>query len=132
MTIDDDESDDIEATIKSVLHALARQRVRLVLRPGNYWVVDLAPPRTEEFNSAVATAFMRGWVAPLANAVPSGYLGPNGELPPSLPDNESVYQLTSAGWDVIHGTHALLVKTYIVAIATLVATIIGAILTVIH
>jgi hypothetical protein len=125
-----DRSAELEAQVKSALTALAQQRVRLIVQPGNVWIVDRSPVHTQEFNSAIATAMIRGWVTTIANAVPSAQLGPNGELPSGFSGVEPIYQLTSAGWDAIHGIHLLLKQTFLVAVATLVATIIGVMVTV--
>ncbi len=72
-----------EWRIRTTLRALARQRVALILQPGNAWVIENAvSDQDDDTASATRTCFMRGWVEPLADAVPTGKLGPGGELPP--------------------------------------------------
>jgi hypothetical protein len=94
--------DAFDQTIRNTLQQLARQRVRLVLQPGNYWIIDLAIKKDEDTDAALATCFMRGWVEPLVNAVPSTQLSADGRLPPNFQfeGNETIYRLTSAGWSV--------------------------------
>lgn len=96
--------DQFERTVCRTLGRLAKQRVRMVLQPGNYWVIDRAMSHDDETEAALLTCQMRGWVEPLHHAVPSAQLSPTGGLPPnfSFDKLETHYRLTSAGWSVIH------------------------------
>ena len=92
-----------------VLRQLARQRVVLVLQPGNVWVIEYAAPDDEETDALIKTCFMRGWVEPLRNSVRKGHLKRDG----SLPDGEMfqasgpLWKLTDSGWAAINRTHQL-------------------------
>lgn len=70
-----------ESDVRSTLKRLSRQRVALVLQPGNVWVIEDAVEDNERTDAALKTAYIRGWVAPIENAVPKGKLAPDGALP---------------------------------------------------
>jgi len=121
-----------EHRIRGVLRALARQRVALLLQPGDVWVIEKAPKRFDGFEEALRTCHLRGWVDPIANAVPTGSLTPDGRLPEGPPyhtASEPIYRLTASGWSVLNRTQAWVFATLIIAAATLVATIVGTIVT---
>lgn len=116
--------DQFERTIRRTLRKLTKQRIRMVLQPGNYWVIDRAINHDDDTQAALLTCQMRGWVEPLHHAVPSAQLSPNGTLPPnfSLDKTETFYRLTSAGWSAIHrsdliATWALLISAMSLALA---------------
>jgi hypothetical protein len=119
-----------EFRIHRVLRRLARQRVAMILQPGNVWVIEYA--LDHETKAALCTCHMRGWVDIMHNAVPSANLTPDGH---HLQDNldsklaEPMYRLTETGWSVINRTQLWLFATFIVAFATLVATIGGVMVT---
>ncbi len=97
-----------ERDIRLTLKRLAGQRCALVLQPGNVWVIENALGYSEQIEAALNTAHMRGWVEQIHNAVPSGTLGPNGELPP--PDKlvtriSPLWRLTEGGWAVVNRSH---------------------------
>jgi hypothetical protein len=96
--------DPFDRTIYRTLRALAKQRVRLVLQPGDHWVIDNAIPQDDETLAALLTCQMRGWVEPLRHAVPSAQLTAEGSLPSNISFDklQTLYRLTSAGWSVIH------------------------------
>ena len=96
--------DRFERIIRRTLRKLAKQRVRMVLLPGNYWVVERAIDHDDDTRAALLTCQMRGWVEPLLHAVPSALVVPGGAVPPNfnLDKAEPFYRLTSAGWSVIH------------------------------
>src|SRR5665811_548731 len=96
--------DRFERTIHRTLRKLAKQRIRMVLQPGNYWVIERAIVYGEDTEAALLTCQMRGWVEPIQHAVPSAQLLPDGTLPPnfSFEKVKTLYRLTSAGWSVIH------------------------------
>ena len=97
-----------EHFIRGVLRKLARQRVAVVLQPGNVWVVERAVEDTGETDAALKTCHMRGCIEPLENAIPKGKLTPDGKLPEKLLQRTGpVYKLTSAGWSVIYRSNQL-------------------------
>lgn len=120
-----------ERAIRVLLGKLARQRVVQVLQPGNVWVVELAPKLDADGEAALRTCWLRGWVEPISHdAVPRGDVA---NLP--HPERElyntaaPIYRLTDSGWNVIHSTRQWLIATFTIAAATLIATIIGVIVT---
>lgn len=119
-----------EHRIRGVLRALARQRVAVLLQPGDVWVIEKAPKRFHGFEEALRTCHLRGWVDPIANAVPTGSLTPDGRLPEGPPFTaKPVYRLTASGWSVLNRTQAWVFATLIIAAATLFATIAGTLIT---
>ena len=96
-----------EWKIRSVLRRLAKQRVQLVLQPGNVWVVEKVVTDNAETDAALKTCYMRGWVEPLENSVPKGNLKKDS----SLPDGElfqssgPIWKLTDSGWAAINRAH---------------------------
>ena len=113
-----------ERQIRRVMRALARQRVAVVLQPGDVWVVENAPSNLPFREEALRTCLLRGWIAVLHEAVPKGSLTPEGNLPngPMFQSRAPVYRLTEAGWLVINRAQAWVIATFAVAFATLVAT----------
>jgi hypothetical protein len=116
--------DPFDRAVDRALRGLAKQRVRLVLQPGDVWVIDSAIPDDGGTHAALLTCYMRGWVEPLEHAVPSSQLSPSGALPqnPSTEKMKTFYRLTSAGWSAIHrsdliATCALLISTMSLALA---------------
>jgi len=96
-----------ERFILSVLRRLARQRVALLLQPGDVWVIEYAVEDEKNVAEALRTCHMRGWVEPLAHALPTGKVAPNGTLPEKLFTTEKpLYRLTDSGWSAIHRTHS--------------------------
>lgn len=88
---------------------LAGQRVALVLQPGNVWVIENAVDDNEKTDTALKTAYMRGWVEPIENAVPKGSLTPDGKLPPTgalFQGSGPLWRLTEGGWDVVNRSHS--------------------------
>jgi hypothetical protein len=49
-----------ERDIRRTLKSLSRQRVALVLQPGNVWVIERAVEDNEQTDSALKTAKLRG------------------------------------------------------------------------
>jgi len=91
--------DPFDRTVDRTLRKLAKQRVRLVLQPGDYWVIDRAIPQDDDTRAALLTCQMRGWVEPLHHALPSAQLTPGGSLPQNINFDkmQTLYRLTSAG-----------------------------------
>lgn len=113
-----------ERVIRRTLRKLARQRVVVVLKPGDVWVIERAVGDTADTDAALKTCHMRGWIEPLENAVPQGKLTPDGRLPTNFRFESigTLYKLTSAGWSVIYRSYQLaLVALLISAISLLVS-----------
>jgi hypothetical protein len=116
-----------EISIRRTLRALAKQRVAMILKPGNVLVIEKAIVKDEDTEANLRTCQLRGWIEILENAIPSGKLTEDGRLPVGNPftNVEPLFRLTDSGWNVIHGNHVWIVTTCLVAWATLVATLIG-------
>lgn len=90
-----------ERHIRRTLRALARQRVAMVLQPGNVFVVERAIPNDEDSLAALRTGHMRGWVEPMFDeAIPQGRV-PLPGMPITFDQARPVYRLTDSGWAVI-------------------------------
>ena len=117
--------DQFEWAVHRTLRKLAKQRVRLVLQPGDYWVIDRAIPQDNDTHAALLTCQMRGWVEPLHHAVPSAQLLPTGALPPNMTDKMDMFRLTSAGWSVIHRSDLIASCALLIAAMSLALAIFG-------
>lgn len=115
-----------EWAIRSVLRRLARQRVAMVLQPGNLWVIENSIEDTEDVDAALKTCFMRGWVEPLSNSIPKGSLNMDGTLPTGELFNRTgpVWKLTDSGWAAINRAHEwMLLGVLLAAVSVLVAVV---------
>jgi hypothetical protein len=115
-----------EWAIRRVLKQLARQRVGLVLQPGNVWIVENAVPDDDHTDAALKTCYMRGWVEPLANSIPKGHLLPDGSLPTaqSFQTSGPVWKLTDSGWAAINRAHEwTLIGILIAAVSVIIALV---------
>jgi hypothetical protein len=115
-----------EYSIYRTLKLLARQRVALVLQPGNVWVIERAIPETERNFENIQTCLMRGWVEVLHQSVLSGKLNPNGTLPPNDKlIQQAIYRLTDGGWNAIHRTHIMAVLGIAISLLGAAIAILG-------
>lgn len=90
--------------IHRLLRQLAKQRVGMVLQPGNVWVIEHAVKDTEETKALLYTCQLRGWIELLHESVPNCWLNSDGSLPNGIPFNskEHIWKLTDSGWAAIH------------------------------
>ena len=104
--------------IHQILRRLAKQRVELVLQPGNVWVIGGAVPDNEENDALLKTCHMRGWVEPLEDSVPKGRLNPDGSFPDGklFQSQGTLWKLTDSGWSAINRSHQLTVLGLFLAI----------------
>ncbi len=114
-----------EAEIRRTLRALARQRVAIVLQPGNVWVIEKAIDENSDTDAMLKTCYLRGWVEPVEDALPKGRLTPEGNLPDRNIFDEigPVYRLTDSGWSVINRSHQWFMMSIFVAVLALIATL---------
>lgn len=113
-----------EWIVRRVLRRLAKQRVGLVLQPGNVWVIEKAVENNEVTDAALKTCYMRGWVEPLENSVPKGKLKEDGSLPDGALFESSgpIWRLTDSGWAAINRAHEwTLIGILIGAVGVIVA-----------
>lgn len=120
-----------ERAIRRALRGLARQRVAAILQPGNMLVVERGPSRREPSEAALRSCHLRGWAEPIANAVRSGSLGPDGTIPEGQVYDRvgPIYRITDAGWHVLRRTHIWVVWTLLFSLLSLVAAILGVVAT---
>ena len=118
-----------ERFIRKTLRRLSQQRVAVILQPGNVWVIEkaLSESESEKVAEALRTCNLRGWIEVLYNAIPSGELTPEGNLPEgSLYSGLApFYRITEAGWSVIHRSHEWVVATFVIVAITLIVTILS-------
>ena len=116
-----------EAKIRGVLRRLSRQRVALVLHPGNVWVIENAVKDNEDTDTALKTCYLRGWIEPIENAIPKGDVPEDGRLPNGSPFNRtgSIYRITDSGWSVINRANFWVLTTVLVGVLGLLVSIIA-------
>lgn len=114
-----------EWRIRRVLRGVARQRVAVVMQPGQVWVVEQALQRNDDTEADLATCLMRGWVETLFENLPTNDLTPDGDIPanPLFSRTETHFRLTEAGWAAINRAHAWTMVGILIAVASLLATI---------
>ena len=112
-----------EWKVRSVLRGLARQRVALVLQPGNVWVIECALEQDDDVEAHLQTCLMRGWVEVLQEDMPVGQLTATFGLPsgPLFTDRNHLYRLTEGGWAALNRAHAWALVNTFIAVAALVA-----------
>ena len=98
-----------EFSVYRTLKRLSKQRVALVLQPGNVWVIENALPDTEKNHENLQTCIMRGWVEILHESIPNSQIDPdNLQIPDlSLAERKNTYRPTDSGWNAIHRTHVM-------------------------
>lgn len=125
--------DDIrrERQIRKALRAIARQRVAMVLEPGDMVVVENSPANDEWFDAAARSCLIRGWVAVLHESVPTGQVRFDGATPvfPELIVPTIQYRLTEAGWAVLNRAQGWVIATFVVATLALAVSTAGLVAT---
>ena len=106
-----------ERQVRKALRAISRQRVALVLQPGNVQVVEQSPPDAEWFDLGVRTCLIRGWVEVLHENLPTGAVLMLGKtpVPPSQFSPKTHYRLTEGGWAVLNRSHSWVLATFLVS-----------------
>ncbi|HOY70646.1 MAG TPA: hypothetical protein PL131_08705 [Methylotenera sp.] len=109
-----------EYSTYKTLKFLSKQRVAIVLQPGNVWVIEKAMPDTEQNNENIQTCLMRGWVEVLHESVPTEKIDLSiGKIPELTQNNKkNIYRLTDSGWNAIHRTHITTLLGIIIAISS--------------
>lgn len=98
-----------EYSIYRTLKALSRQRVAMILQPGNVWVIENAVSDNETSEAELRTCHMRGWIDILEDGIPTGAITAAGELPkfPMKTKRKPLYRLTDSGWNHIYRANSL-------------------------
>ena len=113
-----------EFSVYKTLKRLSKQRVAIVLQPGNVWVIENALPDTERSQENLQTCLMRGWVELLHESIPTSKIDPNNIKLPDLSQasKEHIYRLTDSGWNAIHRSHTMgLLGIIMTLVGTLIA-----------
>ena len=119
--------DQKERNIRRVLRLLSRQRIGLILQPGNVWVIEYAVT-TQKDKEALITCYLRGWAEPVENAIPSGDMPPGGVCESNQPmftKIESIFRLTDSGWNVVN---KLLMWTIVAVFSSIIIGLLGIII----
>lgn len=120
-----------ERKIRRALKAIARQRVAMVLQPGNFQVIERSPPREEWFELGARTALIRGWAEVLHENLPTGQVSLQGNTAalPKYMSPETHYKLTDGGWAVLNRSQAWMFATFLVSTISLAVSIAALIVT---
>lgn len=115
-----------ERQIRHTLRQLARQRVAMILQPGDVWVIEYAVRSDAETNPALLTCRLRGWIEPVENAIPHRPLAADGSLPsgPLFDEVAPIYRLTDSGWSVVNRAQLFVLASALIAAVTLIATVV--------
>ena len=116
-----------ERQIRVVLRTVASQRVAMILQPGGVWVVENHPGGDHDSEAALRTCNLRGWVEPIGDAIPKGEVDAKGNIrTPNDPyaEHGPVYRITAAGWAELKRSHQWIVASWVVALASLVASLV--------
>lgn len=106
-----------ERSIYRTLKALSKQRVGMVIQPGNYWVIEYAMPRSTENEENIQTCLMRGWVEVLHQSVPTKHVPADFNLQNMEDQGEQhVYRLTDGGWNAIYRRRSLNLLSIFIAL----------------
>jgi hypothetical protein len=113
-----------EIHVRRVLRRIARQRVALILKPGNIWVIENALTTNDNSEAEVATCLMRGWIEILEKSIRSGQLTKDGKLPDKpiaelFNATQNIYRITDSGWLVINRQNTIFILTLLIALMTL-------------
>ena len=108
-----------EREIRTVLRGLARQRIVSYDGSLNAWIVEYPLPADSE---ALKTCQIRGWVEPLPHGGIEKRVFENHQL---THVRQPLYRLTDPGWNTINSIHRWIVWTFLVALVTLAATVLG-------
>ncbi len=113
-----------EPEILRTLRHLARQRVALILQPGNVWVIEGALTVDDQVRADLRTCLLRGWIEGASGPIPTGPVNKDGSIPGQWPKSlDPVFKVTAAGWVVIQNTRTLLTLKVLVAILSVAASI---------
>lgn len=113
-----------ERRIHRTLVALSHQRVVSIHQPGDTWVMERAVTEHDPgVAEALRTCHLRGWVEMVSDAIPQVQWSP-GPVEANPIMRAPIYRLTEAGWAQIRRTHAWVIATLLVALVTLIATIV--------
>jgi hypothetical protein len=91
------------------------------------WVIERAVMEEGDVPEALRTCHMRGWVEPLASAVPAGRLTPAGQplAAGPAPAAKPLYRLTDSGWGAINRSHQWTVLAAVIAAASFAVSALG-------
>ena len=98
-----------EFKMHRLLRKVGRQRVTMILEPGNVPVIERAISRDEETKVLLLTAEIRGWVEVLHEDLPTGQIDQDGRFNEEQPFQslETHWKLTDSGWAAIQRRHQI-------------------------
>ena len=112
----------------TILRQLAKQRVGIILQPGDVLVIERAVPHDEDSIAALHSCYLRGWAEPVGNAVPAGEIDAQGNLPPGntpFTYHSQMYRLTDSGWSVVNRAQMWTLMTVFIGIISILPTVIS-------
>lgn len=98
-----------ELKIHRLLKKVARQRITMILEPGNVPVIERAVGHDENTKALLLTAQIRGWVEILHEDMPTGQINDDGSFNSDQPfqSHENHWKLTDSGWAAIQRRHQI-------------------------
>ena len=97
-----------EFKMHRLLKKVGRQRVTMILEPGNVPVIERAISRDEKTKGLLLTAEIRGWVEVLHEALPTGQIDQDGRFNEQpFQSLETHWKLTDSGWAAIQRRHQI-------------------------
>jgi hypothetical protein len=117
-----------EREIRKTLRRLSKQRLAVILQPGNVWAIENAVSDGKDMAAILATCYLRGWAEPLGNAIPSGKIPPDGRFSPDKPiftNVSQLYRLTDSGWQVVHRSHLWVLMTVFIGVVSMLLSVIA-------
>ncbi|GAB3034116.1 hypothetical protein [Bowmanella dokdonensis] len=109
-----------ENKIHKVLKKVAKQRISIILQPGNVPVIERAVGNDEATQALLLTAQIRGWVEVLHEALPTGKVDEQGNLSESSFQNiQTHWRLTDSGWAAIQRRHQMAIFSLIVGLTSI-------------
>ncbi|HHC6463055.1 hypothetical protein HJ014_18840 [Vibrio parahaemolyticus] len=114
-----------EQQLLAVLNKIKRQRVAIILEPGNVPVIERAIGNDESIKAMLLTAQIRGWVEVLHENIPTGQVSASGEMNMSNPFSsvQTYWKLTDSGWAAIQRRHQLSIFAFAVSVVGVVVAI---------
>jgi len=111
--------------IHRLLRKFAKQRITVVHKEQNVWLIEYAVKHTDENSNLLRTCYMRGWIEPMQESVGFGEVNDDGTLVGDQLYNriDTMWKLTDSGWGAINRNHQLMVLGVFLTIISIVISI---------
>lgn len=111
-----------EQNLLNLLRNIKRQRVVVILDPGDVPVIERAIGHDENTRAMLLTAQIRGWVEVLYENTLTGDVSSSGEIDVSKPftSTQTYWKLTDSGWGAIQRRHQLNIFAFVVSVVGVV------------